>query len=88
MPKGFKLTSATPKYDALEEPEGWLDDYLQAVKFQRGSNIIALQYIQLMLIGSARHWLKTCHVDPSVHGDSSDRISLKTSSQLTNGQPH
>lgn len=58
MPNGFKLTSATPKYDGLEEPEGWLDDYLQAVKFQRGSNTTALQYIQLMFTGSSRHWLK------------------------------
>ena len=30
MPRGFKLTSATPKYDGLEEPEGWLEDYLTA----------------------------------------------------------
>ena len=58
MPKGFKLNSPTHKYDGLEEPEEWLDDYLTAVKFQRGTNITAMQYVQLMLESSARHWLK------------------------------
>ena len=58
MPQGFKLNSATHKYDGLEEPEGWLDDYLTAVKFQRGTSTTAMQYVQLMLEGSARHWLK------------------------------
>ena len=58
MPKGFKLTTATQKYDGLEELEGWLDDYLTAVKFQRGTKTTVMQYIQLMLDGSARHWLK------------------------------
>ena len=59
MPRGFKLTTATPKYDGLEEPEGWLEDYLTAVKFQGVSHVTAMQYIQLMLTGSARHWLKS-----------------------------
>ena len=59
MPRGFKLTTATPKYDGLEEPEGWLEDYLTAVKFQGGSHITTMQYVQLMLTGSARHWLKS-----------------------------
>ena len=27
-PKRFKLTAETPKYDGTEEPEAWLDDYL------------------------------------------------------------
>jgi hypothetical protein len=58
MPKGFKLNSTTHKYDGLEEPEAWLDDYLTAVKFLCGTNITAMQYIQLMLESSARHWLK------------------------------
>src|SRR3954470_4214346 len=58
MPKGFKLNSTTHKYDRLEEPEAWLDDYLTAVKFQRGAKTTTMQYIQLMLEGSAQHWLK------------------------------
>ena len=59
MPQGFKLTSENPKYNGLEEPEGWLDDYLTTVKFQGGSQVTAMQYVQLMLTGSARHWLKS-----------------------------
>ena len=58
MPKGFKLNSTMHKYDGLEEPEAWLDDYLTVVKFQQGTNITAMQYVQLMLESSARHWLK------------------------------
>ena len=58
MPIGFKLKSTTLKYNGLEEPEAWLDDYLTTVKFQRGTNITAMQYVQLMLESSVRHWLK------------------------------
>src|ERR1043165_5353376 len=58
MPSGFILNSTTLKYNGLEEPEAWLEDYLTAVKFQRGTNVTAMQYVQLMLEGSARHWLK------------------------------
>ena len=58
MPSGFKLNSTTLKYNGLEELEAWLDDYLTAVKFQRGTNVTAMQYVQLMLESSARHWLK------------------------------
>ena len=59
MPKGFRLTSETPKYDGLQEPSAWLEDYLTAVTCQRGSTSTAMQYIQLMLTGSARAWLKS-----------------------------
>src|SRR3954468_17880152 len=58
MPSGFKLNSTTLKYNGLEEPEAWLDDYLTALKFQRGTNVTAMQYVHLMLESSARHWLK------------------------------
>jgi hypothetical protein len=53
MPNGFKLNWTTLNYSGLEEPEAWLEDYLTAVKFQRGTNITAMQYVQLMLEGSA-----------------------------------
>src|SRR3954471_15577048 len=58
MPNGFKLNSTTLKYNGLEEPEAWLDDYLTTVKLQRGTNVTAMQYVQIMLESSARHWLK------------------------------
>ena len=53
MPSGVKLNSTTLKYNGLEEPEAWLNDYLTTVKFQRGTNITAMQYVQLMLESSA-----------------------------------
>ena len=46
-PKRFKLTAETPKYDGTQEPEAWLDDYLTAVRFQKGAQTTAMQYIQL-----------------------------------------
>ena len=58
MPKGFKLTSEQPKYNGKQEPAGWLEDYKLAVNCQRGTSTIAMQYIQLMLEGTARDWLK------------------------------
>src|SRR4051812_14701089 len=58
MQGGFKLNSTMLKYNGIEEPEAWLDDYLTAIKFQRGTNTTAMQYIQLMLESSTRHWLK------------------------------
>ena len=30
MPKGFKLTAGTPKYDGKQDPKLWLEDYLIA----------------------------------------------------------
>lgn len=58
MPKCFKLPSDTPKYDGLQEPKTWLDDYLTAVRCQGGSKTTAMQSLQLQLKGSARAWLK------------------------------
>src|SRR3954471_9814697 len=58
MSNGFKLKSTKLKYNRLEEPEAWLADYLTTVKFQRGTNITAMQYVQLMFESSALHWLK------------------------------
>jgi hypothetical protein len=56
-PKNFKLMAETPKYDGLQEPQAWLEDYLTAVRFQRGNKTTAMQYIQLQLTGAARNWL-------------------------------
>ena len=36
----------------------WLDDYIIAVNCQGGTTTIAMQYVQLMLVGSARTWLQ------------------------------
>ena len=54
-PRKFKLMAETPKYDGLQEPRAWLDDYLTAVRFQRGDKVMAMQYIQLQLTGAARN---------------------------------
>ena len=53
-PRRFQITAETPKYDGTQEPEAWLEDYLTAVKFQKGSQTTAMQYIQLQMVGAAR----------------------------------
>ena len=63
MPTGFKLTSETPKYDGLQEPKMWIEDYLTAVQCQGGTRNTAMQYLQLQLIGSACAWLKSLPSD-------------------------
>ena len=59
MPKGFKLASATAKFDGSQEPSSWLEDYKIAVFCQQGSKTTAMQYLQLMMTGTARDWLKS-----------------------------
>lgn len=58
MPKDFKLPSDTPKYDGLQEPKTWLDNYLMPVRCQGGSKTTAMQSLQLQLKHFACAWLK------------------------------
>ena len=58
MPKKFSLAT-TPKFNCKQEPSGWLEDYRLAVGCQRGTTTTAMQYIQLMMEGTARDWLKS-----------------------------
>jgi hypothetical protein len=57
MPKGFKLPHDQQKYDGSQEPQSSLSDYLQAVKILGGSNMTAMQSLQLHLTIMARSWL-------------------------------
>ena len=59
MPKGFKLTAEIIKFDGTQDPRLWLEDYLIACNCQGGNHITAMQYLQLMLTGSARGWLQS-----------------------------
>jgi hypothetical protein len=59
VPKGFKLAHNQQKYDGSQEPTLWLSDYLQAVQILRGTRAMAMQSLQLHLIGAARSWLST-----------------------------
>jgi hypothetical protein len=54
VPKGFKLPHDQEKYDRSQEPTLWLSDYLQAVQILGGTRAIAMQSLQLHLIGAAR----------------------------------
>jgi hypothetical protein len=59
VPKGFKLPHDQQKYDGSQEPTLWLSDYLQAVQILRETRAMAMQSLQLHLIGAARSWLNT-----------------------------
>jgi hypothetical protein len=59
VPKGFKLPHDQEKYDGSQEPMLWLSDYLQAVQILGGTRAMAMQSLQLHLIGAARSWLNT-----------------------------
>jgi hypothetical protein len=57
VPKGFKLPHDQQKYDGSQEPQSWLLDYLQAIQILGGTKEIAMQSLQLHLMGAARSWL-------------------------------
>jgi hypothetical protein len=59
VPKGFKLSHDQHKYDRSQEPTLWLSDYLQAVQILGGTKAMAMQSLQLHLIGAAWSWLNT-----------------------------
>jgi hypothetical protein len=59
VPKGFKLPHDQQKYDRSQEPTLWLLDYLQAVQILGGTRVMAMQILQLHLIGAARSRLNT-----------------------------
>ena len=42
-PKGFKLPTDKIKYEGVQEPEAWLDDYLQTIKVHGGTKATAMQ---------------------------------------------
>jgi hypothetical protein len=46
------------KYKGLQEPEAWLDDYLQTIKVHGGTKATAMQNLQLFFSGTARSRLQ------------------------------
>jgi hypothetical protein len=59
FPKGFSLPSDTPKYNGAVKPEDWLTDYATAVGIAGGNKRVAVRYVPLMLLGTARTWLNS-----------------------------
>ena len=57
-PRRFKLPTDKIKYEGVQEPEAWLDDYLQTIKVHGGTKTTAMQSLQLFLSGPARSWLR------------------------------
>jgi hypothetical protein len=54
VPKGYKLSTDKMKYEGLQEPEAWLDDYLQTITVQGGTKATSMQSLQLFFSGPAR----------------------------------
>ncbi|KAI5014694.1 hypothetical protein ZWY2020_056084 [Hordeum vulgare] len=63
FPRGFTLPRDTPKYNGTAKPEDWLIDYTTAVGIARGNKSVAVRYVPLMLVGSARTWLNSLPAD-------------------------
>jgi hypothetical protein len=59
MPKEFRVPRDIIKYDGIEDPRQWLDDYRVTIKCTGGNRITAMQCLQLFLKGPARAWLKS-----------------------------
>ncbi|KAE8794019.1 Endoglucanase 3 [Hordeum vulgare] len=51
--------SGHPKYNGTAKPEDWLIDYTTAVGIARGNKRVAVRYVPLMLVDSARTWLNS-----------------------------
>jgi len=63
FPSRFYLPRETPKYNGTAKPEDWLMDYLIAVDIAGGNKRIAVRYVPLMLLGTARTWLNSLPPD-------------------------
>src|SRR3954471_14968937 len=59
MPRNFKLSSDTPKFDGTQDPKAWLSDHLSSVKLHGGNKNTVLQCLQLQLTDAARIWLSS-----------------------------
>ncbi|KAI4983753.1 hypothetical protein ZWY2020_025619 [Hordeum vulgare] len=59
FPRGFTLPRDTPKYNGTAKPEDWLIDYTTVVGIAQGNKRVAVRYVPLMLVGSARTWLNS-----------------------------
>jgi hypothetical protein len=56
--KGFKLPMDKIKYEGVQEPEVWLDEYLQTIRVQGGTKATAMRSLQLFLSRPIRSWLR------------------------------
>jgi hypothetical protein len=59
FPERFSLPRDTPKYNGAVKPEDWLTDYATAVGIAGGNKRVAVRYVPLMLLGTARTWLNS-----------------------------
>src|SRR3954466_14271424 len=58
-PRRFKPSpSDADKYDGTQEPQAWIEDYLENVIAHKGNAVAAMQCFQLYLKDSTRAWLR------------------------------
>src|SRR4051812_46531681 len=59
-PRRFKPSrSDADRYDGTQEPQAWIEDYLQNVIAYKGNAVVAMQCFQLYLKDSAREWMRS-----------------------------
>ena len=58
MPKDFKGPRKVPNYTADLEPASWIESYELAMDMLDVSDAVCAKYLNMMLEGPARTWLK------------------------------
>src|SRR3954462_10728566 len=59
-PRRFKPSpSDADRYDRTQEPQAWIEHYLQNVIAHKGNAVAAMQCFQFYLKDSARAWLRS-----------------------------
>jgi hypothetical protein len=61
--KGIKLSDGVVKFNGLQDPQIWLDDFITAVTISGGCRDNALQLLSLHLKDNARAWLNNLAPD-------------------------
>jgi hypothetical protein len=57
IPHGFKIEKNIRRYNGVDRPLTWLQDYFNAVQFAGGSPNVDVRYLPLMLSGTAQQWI-------------------------------
>ena len=76
VPEKFKLPSEPNKYDGVQDPKAWIEDYLSTIKLNSGTRDTAMQFIQLHLKEPARAWLRNLPDESITHWNDLQRLFI------------
>ena len=76
IPEKFKLPNEPNKYDGVQDPKAWIEDYLATIKLNNGTRDTAMQFIQLHLKEPARAWLRNLPEESITHWNDLQRLFI------------